>query len=214
MIKAVLWDFGGVITGSPFEAFNRYEAERGLPRDFIRGINATNPDTNAWAQLESNRISPQEFDALFAAEAEAAGHRVAGTDVLALLAGDIRPQMVRALKQIKQRYRIACITNNVKGAGAGPGMAGSRAGAAAVAEILQLFETVIESSVEGVRKPDPRIYQIACEKMGIKPSEAVFLDDLGINLKPARQMGMTTIKVLGADQALRELSAILDMPLG
>ncbi len=100
MIRAVLWDFGGVILSSPFEAFNRYEAEHGLPADFIRSVNATNPDTNAWALLERSDVSPAEFDALFADESEALGHRIPGADVLGLLSGDVRPEMVTALDRV------------------------------------------------------------------------------------------------------------------
>jgi len=213
MIKAVLWDFGGVITSSPFEAFNRYEAERGMPRDFIRSVNATNPDSNAWAQLESNQVSLAEFDTLFAEETAAAGHRIPGTDVLQLLSGDVRPEMVRALERVKQDYKIACLTNNVKDVGEGPGMAMDEAKVAQITDIMELFDFVIESSVVGFRKPDPRMYEAACTQAGIEPAEAVFLDDLGINLKPARAMGMTTIKVLSADQALVDLGEVLGIDL-
>ena len=213
MIRAVLWDFGGVITSSPFEAFNRYEEQHGIPTDFIRSVNATNPDDNAWAQFESSQIGAEAFDSLFATETETAGHRIPGADVLALLSGSIRPEMVAALKLIQPHFRISCITNNVKGAGVGPGMARDAAVVDAVAQVMELFEFVIESSVVGVRKPDPRIYQMACEKAGVEPSEAVFLDDLGINLKPARAMGMQTIKVTSADQALQALSVLLDLNL-
>ena len=213
LIKAVLWDFGGVITTSPCEAFNRYETERGIPRDFIRSVNATNPDHNAWAQFESSRVSLAEFDALFAAESEAAGHRVPGSDVLPLLSGDVRPEMVRALKRVRQDYRTACLTNNVKGAGEGPGMAADPEHAAQVREVMALFDFVIESSVVGFRKPDRRMYEAACEQADIEPHEAVFLDDLGINLKPARAMGMTTIKVLSAEQALVDLGEVLGIDL-
>ncbi len=213
MIKAVLWDFGGVITSSPFEAFNRYELANGIPKDFIRSVNAKDPDTNAWAQFESSSVSLEEFDPIFAAETEKAGHRIPGKEVMKLLSGHIRPEMVEALKLIKKNYRIACITNNVKGAGEGPGMASDHSKAEKIVEIMGLFDFVIESSLVGFRKPDPRIYQLACDKMGIDASEAVFLDDLGINLKPAKAMGMQTIKVTSAEQALGELSAILSMKL-
>ncbi len=219
MIKAVLWDFGGVITSSPFEAFQRYEKSNNIPQNFIRTVNSTNPDDNAWAQFESSQISAEEFDGLFAQETAAAGHAIRGHEVLSLLSGSVRPEMVNALGLIKEKYRIACITNNVKGAGEGPGMASdpdavkAHEKATQVAGIMELFDFVIESSKVGLRKPDPRIYQLACEKMGIEPSEAVFLDDLGINLKPAKAMGMTTIKVLSAEQALNDLSGILSMEL-
>ena len=212
MIKAVLWDFGGVITSSPFEAFNQFEADNNLPSDIIRSINATNPDNNAWAQLESSTISVDEFDELFASEALEKGHVIRGKQVLALLSGDIRPEMVKALRVIKETCSIGCITNNVN-TGAGPGMAKSESKAEAIANIMSLFEIVIESSKVGMRKPDPRIYELACKEMGIDPSEAIYLDDLGINLKPARALGMSTIKVLSAGQAIDELEQQLGLSL-
>ncbi len=208
MIKAILWDFGGVFTTSPFEAFNRFEAERGLPRDFIRGINATNPDTNAWAQFESSEVTVDQFDELFRAEARALGHPVGGQEVLELLSGDLRPRMVRVLETCKAHYDVACITNNMKQAGDGPSMAKDPDRAAAAEQVMALFDFVIESSVVGIRKPNPRIYEIACERLGVLADEVVFLDDLGVNLKPARAMGMQTIKVLGESQAIDDLAKV------
>ena len=140
---AVLWDFGGVILTSPFEAFNRYEAEAGLPKDFIRGINARNPDGNAWARMERSEVSQEDFVRLFEAEAYAEGYRVDGWRILQALSGDIRPQMVEALRRCKEEFRVACITNNMKH-GEGAGMARSPDKAQAVAEILALFEHVVE----------------------------------------------------------------------
>ena len=204
MIRAVLWDFGGVILSSPFEAFNRYEAEHGLPADFIRSVNATNPDTNAWALLERSDVSPAEFDVLFADESEALGHRIPGADVLGLLSGDVRTEMVTALDRvIRAGYRTACLTNNVVG--------GEQR--MDVGDVMVMFDHVVESSKVGCRKPETRFYEIACELVGVEPTECVFLDDLGINLKPAAAMGMTTIKVLGADQAITDLEAVLGIPL-
>ncbi|MGB1550955.1 MAG: HAD-IA family hydrolase, partial [Parvibaculales bacterium] len=211
--KAIIWDFGGVITSSPFEAFSRYEAAQNLPENFIRGINATNPDTNAWARFERSDIDAAEFDSAFRSEALAAGHDVPGRDVLALLAGDIRPEMVAVLDGLKARnYRLACLTNNVKTGNddaPNPGMAREPKKAAQVADVMARFELVIESSVEGVRKPDPAIYQLACNKLELNADACVFLDDLGINLKPARAMGMGTVKVLSAAQAIADLAALL-----
>jgi putative hydrolase of the HAD superfamily len=213
MIKAVLWDFGGVITTSPFEAFNRFEAKHNLPRDLIRSINATNPETNAWARLESSEIGVDEFDELFAMESRQRGHDIRGQQVLALLSGELRPLMVDALKTIKTSFAIGCITNNVSNAGEGPGMARDRVRATRFAEVMDLFDVIVESSKVGIRKPNPGIYRIACDQMNIVPSEAVFLDDLGINLKPARELGMTTIKVTDPDEALAELERHLDIQL-
>ena len=212
MFKVVLWDFGGVITSSPFEAFNQYEFDNALPTDFLRSVNATNPETNAWAKLESNQISIDEFSELFADESEAKGHRVSGRDVLDLLSGDVRPEMVAALGTIKQTHRIGCITNNVN-IGEGPGMAKTHTKADQITKIMQMFDLVIESSKVGIRKPSPEIYEMACEKMRIRPKEAIYLDDLGINLKPARALGMTTVKVTSGSQALAELEQLLGVKL-
>ena len=213
MIEAVIWDFGGVLTSSPFEAFARYERERGLPKDFIRGINATNPNTNAWALFERSECTLDEFDELFAKEAQALGHEVRGRAIVELLSGDLRPAMIAALKACKARVKVGCITNNVS-AGEGAGMARSTDKARAVAEVMGLFDHVIESSKIGMRKPDPRIYQLACETLGVSPANCVYLDDLGINLKPAAQLGMKTIKVVDPAQALVELEAAVGFPVG
>jgi len=209
---AVLWDFGGVILTSPFEAFNRYEAEAGLPKDFIRSINARNGDTNAWARMERNEVTLEGFVELFEAEARELGHRVDGWRVLQAISGDIRPQMVEALRRVRGAFRVACITNNMK-AGDGPGMARSPEKARAVAEVMTLFEHVVESSKVGVRKPDPRIYQHACDLLGVRPEQCIYLDDLGINLKPARALGMRTIKVGDPDVAIDELQAMVGIRL-
>jgi putative hydrolase of the HAD superfamily len=211
-IRAVLWDFGGVILSSPFEAFNRYEAERGLPKDFIRSVNARNPHANAWARLERGDITTEAFAALFEAESAALGHAIDGRDVLAQLGGEIRPEMVAVLRRLKGRYKQACLTNNVR-RGNGPGMFSTAEKAQAVAEVMALFDHVVESSKAGVRKPEPRFYAIACELLEIEPAEAVFLDDLGVNLKPAAAMGMKTIKVGDPGRALAELEAALGHPV-
>ena len=210
--RAVLWDFGGVILSSPFEAFRRYENEAGLPEDFIRSLNARNPDTNAWAKMERSEVSLQGFVDLFEAEALAQGHKLDGWRVLQSISGDIRPQMVEALRRCKAAFRVACITNNMR-SGEGPGMARSPEKAQAVADIMTLFELVVESSKLGLRKPDPLIYRHACELLDVPPESCIYLDDLGINLKPARAMGMRTIKVGDPDQAIAELEAMVGIPL-
>jgi putative hydrolase of the HAD superfamily len=211
--KAVIFDFGGVITSSPFEAFNRMEAERGLPRDFVRAVNSANPDSNAWAKFERAEIDAVAFDALFADEAQALGHRLEGNAVIACLSGDIRPAMVAALDHLKaEGFKLGCITNNVPTGRTGllgAGMAGSEDKAVAVDAIMARFDHVIESSKIGIRKPDPRIYSMMCDVLGVEPAECVYLDDLGINCKPAAALGMQAIKVTGGEQALDELATLL-----
>ena len=211
--KAVIFDFGGVITASPFEAFNVLEEERGLPRGFVRMVNATNPHDNAWAKFERAEIDGRKFDVLFEAEAEALGHSLQGRAVLAVLSGSIRPAMVTALDLLKtEGYRLACITNNVP-SGHGAGMARSGDSKDAYEQVFARFENVIESSKAGVRKPDPRIYLMMCEHLGLEPAECIYLDDLGINCKPAAQLGMHAIKVVSGEQALADLGAVLGLEL-
>jgi putative hydrolase of the HAD superfamily len=209
MIEAVIWDFGGVLTSSPFEAFARYESERGLPADIIRRTNATNHFENAWAKFERAEVDIDTFDRLFAAESLALGAEVRGRDVLPLLSGDLRPEMVEALTRVKARFKTGCITNNL------PNNAiGSASGRSLyIAEVMVLFDHVIESAKIGLRKPDPRIYRMMVDALGVDPKNCVYLDDLGVNLKPAREMGMTTIKVVSASQAIAELEAATGLVL-
>ncbi|MET4215388.1 putative hydrolase of the HAD superfamily [Bradyrhizobium sp. LB7.2] len=208
-IEAVIFDFGGVLTSSPFEAFARYEAERGLPIDIIRRTNAANHLENAWAKFERAEVDIDTFDKLFATESLALGAEVRGRDVLPLLQGDLRPEMVEALKRIKAQFKTGCITNNL------PANAiGSMTGRSLyVAEVMVLFNHVIESAKIGLRKPDPRIYQLMVETLKVDPNNCVYLDDLGVNLKPAREMGMTTIKVTSGAQAIAELEAATGLRL-
>jgi putative hydrolase of the HAD superfamily len=215
-IEAVLWDFGGVILTSPFDAFAAYERERGLPDGFIRQVNATNPHTNAWARLERAELDPPEFAAAFEDEARELGGEVSGARILELLAGEVRPEMVTALDRCRAAgLRTACLTNNIVSWQADvdedPVLA---ARAIQIAAIMSRFDVVVESSVIGVRKPEPRFYELACELLQVSPEACVFLDDLGINLKPARAMGMTTIKVTDPGVALAELGAVLGLDLG
>jgi putative hydrolase of the HAD superfamily len=208
-IEAVIFDFGGVLTSSPFEAFARFETERGLPIDIIRRTNAANHLENAWAKFERAEVDVDTFDKLFAEESRVLGAEVRGRDVLPLLQGDLRPEMVEALKRIKARFKTGCITNNL------PANAiGSMTGRSLyVAEVMVLFDHVIESAKIGLRKPDPRIYKMMVETLTVDPKACVYLDDLGVNLKPAREMGMTTIKVASGAQAIAELEAATGLKL-
>ncbi|TKT70897.1 HAD family hydrolase [Afipia massiliensis] len=209
MVEAVIWDFGGVLTTSPFEAFARFEKERGLPVDIIRRTNAANHFENAWAKFERAEVDLETFDVLFAAESLALGAEVRGRDVVPLLSGDPRPEMVEALRRVKQRFKTGCITNNLPANAIGS--SGGRA--LYVAETMALFDHVIESAKIGLRKPDPRIYRMMVDALGVDPKNCVYLDDLGVNLKPAREMGMTTIKVIDGPQAIGELEAATGLTL-
>ena len=207
-IEAVLFDFGGVILTSPFDAFAAYEAEAGLPPDTVRRINSTNPDTNAWARFERRDVGPDEFCGLFEAEAAALGLELDAGRILVGLHGELRPAMVEALRRCGSTLRTGLLTNNVTP------LADQEVADNPVLEVVAMFDVVVESSVVGCRKPEPAFYELACERLGVEPSACVFLDDLGVNLKPARAMGMTTIKVVDPATAIAELEQVLGIRLG
>ena len=203
VIRAVFFDFGGVLSTSPFDAFASYEQRSGLPEGFIRSLNATDPDTNAWARLERSEIGLDEFPELFEQEAARRGHRLDGAEVLRCLSGELRPAMLEAVRRCRVAHTTALLTNNFLSGDGDP----------AHREVLAMFDVVVESARIGVRKPEDRFYEIACELADVSPDEVVFLDDLGVNLRPARQLGMTTIKVGDPDVAIAELAAATGLDL-
>ena len=200
--KAIIWDFGGVITSSPFEAFNKFEEVNGLPKDIIRTINSENSDMNAWAQFESNSITIDQFNDLFLKEAKAKGFDIKGRDIIKLLKGSIRENMVSFLRELKSDFKLGCITNNVK-----PSSEENTDNE--TKEAMSIFDHVIESSIVGMRKPNPEIYMMSCDALNVSPYQCIYLDDLGINLKPARELGMTTIKVIQPEDAIQEVRNLL-----
>ena len=200
--KAIIWDFGGVITSSPFDAFNEFEEVNGLPKDIIRTINSENPDMNAWAQFESKSITIDQFDDLFLKEAKAKGFDIKGRDIIKLLKGSIRENMVSFLRELKADFKLGCITNNVK-----PSSEENTDNE--TKEAMFIFDHVIESSIVGIRKPNPEIYMMSCDALNVSPDQCIYLDDLGINLKPARELGMTTIKVIQPEDAIQEVRNLL-----
>ncbi len=205
--RAVIWDFGGVFTSSPLAAFAEFERKRGLPAGFIRKVNATNFDDNAWARFERGETDYPAFAAAYAAESRALGHELEAGEVLALLGGAPRPAMVEALRRVHARLRTGCISNTL------PAGAMRAISSAFRDEVIALFDVVIESAQCGIRKPDPRIYARMVEAIGVEAAACVFLDDLGVNLKPARAMGMATIKVDDAAEAIAELERLVGFPL-
>jgi putative hydrolase of the HAD superfamily len=209
-VSAVVFDLGGVLTESPMVAFTAYETEAGLPEGLVRRLNSTDPDTNAWARFERRELDEAAFRAAFESEARAAGFTVDAGRVLAALHGDLRPPMVTAVRRLRDAgLPLALLSNNVA-----PMERTGRLG-----ELLGLFDAVVESSVEGVRKPEPAIYELALRRLSeavgreIAPADCAYLDDLGINLKPARALGMHTIKVVDPAAALAELSALTGLDL-
>ena len=204
--KAVIWDFGGVITSSPFEAFNKFELDNNLPKDIIRTINSENPDDNAWAKFERNDIDINEFDTLFSKEADKKGFQISGKQVVKLLSGDIRKPMVDFLLSLKENYKLGCITNNIQNSKDDKVNHLNQA-----SQVMKIFDHIIESSRVGLRKPDPKIYYMSCDALGVRPEECIYLDDLGINLKPARKIGMTTIKVIDPNEAINEVKKYLQI---
>jgi putative hydrolase of the HAD superfamily len=210
VVSAVVFDLGGVITESPMHAFAAYEAEAGLPSGLIVRLNSTDPHTNAWARFERNELDVAGFTDAFEAEALAAGHRVDASRVLAALAGDVRPAMVEALRRLREAgFPLGLLSNNVAPM--------ERTGW--LGELLGFFDAIVESSVEGVRKPEPAIYSRALERLSsavgrpVAAADCAYLDDLGINLKPARAMGFRTIKVVEPASALVELSELTGLDL-
>ncbi len=215
-IRAIIFDLGGVVLGSPLHAIAAYEREIGLPANFVNHVVADTAPGGAWSRLERGEISMETFYTDFEADCQAAGQTLSARTMFERMALESlpRPSMIEAIRRIRaEGYLAAALTNNwaqeedadEKESGP-PGGDGTRA-------LADLFDIFVESSVEGLRKPDPRIYTLVCERLGVAPGEAVFLDDIGTNLKAARALGMTTIKVTTPEQALEELSAVIELKL-
>jgi putative hydrolase of the HAD superfamily len=214
--KAVIFDFGGVFTTSPVENFAAYEKRRGLPERFIGGVIKLRLHDGAFARFERAEIDLDAFDALFADETRAAGFEIRGRELAALLDVALKPEMVAALRAVKRAgLGTGCITNNFPSMES-DGSPKKAERAAALADIFKDFDHIIESSKVGIRKPEPRIYEMMLEALALPASACIFLDDLGINLKPAQAMGMTTIKVPFGDvtPAIEQLAGLVGVDLG
>lgn len=211
--KAVIFDFGGVFTTSPVEKFAEFERAHDLPDRFLGGVIKTNHHINAWAQFERSEIGLDEFDELFANETKAAGHEVSGRTLISLLALELKPEMIAAFDKIRKAgFKTGCITNNLPSVDS-TAMLENDAPRKEAERILAAFDHVIESSKAGTRKPEPRIYEMMCEALKVEPSACIFIDDLGINLKPAKAMGMATVKAPFGDvrPAIKELFELLGL---
>jgi putative hydrolase of the HAD superfamily len=206
MVRGVLFDVGGVVQESPLQAIARYERDHGIPPGAINRAVVATGDSGAWSRLERGELTVEAFCASFEADCRALGLGVDGARLMAYIAeaGVVRPQMLEAIRRLRERgLRVGALTNNWL----------SEDGRRPAHRLREHFHVVVESSVVGLRKPDPRIYELACRELGVPPLQTAFLDDIGGNLKPARAMGMTTIKVNDPDEALRELAALVGFDL-
>jgi putative hydrolase of the HAD superfamily len=208
--KAVLFDLGGVVLGSPLHAIRDYERELGLARNAINLVAANTAPSGAWSRLERGEIGMEAFYSAFEADCAAAGLTIDARVMMQKMSDSSapRPVMLAAIAKLREDgFRVGALTNNwAHVENEGKHSDGTRA-------LRDHFDVFIESSVEGLRKPDPKIYQLACERLGVVPAEVIFLDDIGGNLKAALAMGMATIKVVEPETALVELSALVGIPL-
>jgi len=205
--EAVVFDLGGVVLPSPLDVFRAYERDHALPHRFLSEVVLADPEHGAWSRLERGEVDFDEFCDAFDAECRAHGGTVSARELMdAVRVGlDARPEMVTAIGAIRRHgLKTAALTNN---------WADDPARTDRVSPTGEWFDVVVESAVEGLRKPDPRIYALVCERLAVTPAATVFLDDLGANLKPARALGMTTIKVAEPDAALAELKDVLGFEL-
>lgn len=204
-ISAIIFDLGGVVLGSPLHAIAAYERELDIPAGFVNGVVVDTAPSGAWSRLERGEISLDVFYRDFDAECAEAGEKISAREMMGRMAvaSQPRPKMLAAIAELRERaFKVAALTNNWV----------SEDPSQATSLLSPHFDLFIESSVVGLRKPDPRIYQHACQQLEIEPSQAVFLDDIGSNLKTARALGMTTIKVVDPNTALAELAAVLGLP--
>jgi epoxide hydrolase-like predicted phosphatase len=202
--RAVIFDLGGVVLGSPLQAIAAYELEQGIPEGFVNRLVVDSGREGAWSRLERGELGLEAFYEAFEAECEGAGQKVSGSDLMARIAevAAPRPAMLDAISSIRARgLAAAALTNNW-----------SRDGTQE-STLRERFDVFLESSVLGLRKPDPRIYEHACRVLDVTPDQAIFLDDIGRNLKPARALGMTTIKVEAPAEALAALSGLIGFEL-
>lgn len=207
--RAVLFDLGGVVLGSPLHAIRDYEQELGFARNAINLVAANTAPTGAWSRLERGEIEMEIFYAAFEADCAAAGLTMDARVMMQRMSESSapRPAMLDAILKLRDAgFRVGALTNNWAHAGDAERTDGTRV-------LRDRFDVFIESSVEGLRKPDPRIYELACERLEVVPHEVIFLDDIGHNLKPAQAMGMATIKVEEPGVALAELSRLVGIPL-
>lgn len=206
-IKTIIFDFGGVVTNSPIEGFKKLEDTYGYAKGLITSINMNNPNNNAWAQSERGEINIDTFLSQFEKEALEIGQKINANEILMQLYGSLRPIMVNKIISLakSKKYKLICLTNVLKGIK--KFMPKERE--EDVNNIMSYFDVIYESYKIGMRKPESRIYEYIIENLAIIPNEAVFLDDLGMNLKTAKKLGINTIKVVDPEESIKELDLLL-----
>ena len=203
---AVIFDLGGVVLESPLPAITAYETETGLPPRFVAQLVVAGGADGPWARLERGELNARAFGAAFEQQAVAAGSRLDGAMLLGRIAQTtvVRAPMLAAIRRLRATgIRVAALTNTW----AAPDRP-SR-----VEPLRREFDCFVESFRVGMRKPEPRIYELVCRQLDVSPAASIFLDDLGGNLKPARAMGMTTLKVGDATPAIVDLEHLLGVSL-
>jgi putative hydrolase of the HAD superfamily len=211
--EAVLFDLGGVVLGSPLHAIAEYERELGIPANFVNQVVASTAPTGGWARLERGELSMEEFFPVFEQDCRAAGQEISAREMMNRMNAATQPResMLRALELLrKAEFRLAAVTNNWV---VPERQDESSAPEAKNLGLAALFDVFIESSVEGLRKPDPRIYTLACDRLGVTPDACIYLDDIGTNFKTAKALGIATIKVVTPETALRELQSMVGLEL-
>jgi len=203
-IAAVVFDLGGVVLDSPLRVFECFEQQRGLPPHFISELVITTGAEGAWSRLERGQLSMEEFAQAFSAEAKARGQELDAGQLMQALeeATDIRPQVAEMISDLRRfGLRTAALTNNWP----------SEDQERKIDVLRPLFDVVVESFRVGMRKPEPAIYSLVLSQLGMSGERTVFLDDIGYNLKPARELGMHTIKVTDPNVAMSELVQLLGL---
>ncbi|CAJ1381496.1 unnamed protein product [Effrenium voratum] len=209
--RVVIFDIGGVVIDSPINAIRDFCQKRQ-----IQDLNRFLFSSQAWAALERGRLDWKDFPEAVLRECQEQGHDGAqlgleGWQALQLAivegGGAPRPAMLHAIDRLRQSgFTVAALTNNFA------------EGSAALGRLPLLFDHFIESSASGMRKPEPRFYEHALRVIGCEPNEAIFLDDIGKNLKPAAEMGIFTIHVQNSHseqhlEALRKLQGVVGLHL-
>lgn len=203
--KAVIFDLGGVVFSSPMQAFSKLEQQHGLEKNFLNRMIVRNGNESAWSKLERGLLSlDAQFYKTFDEEITQAGAQDFSSEALMKEVSQsmgVNQCMLDAIQNLRNaNYKVAALTNNWIESKGREGFGES---------IKKHFDIFVESAIEGIQKPDPAIYLRTLKRLEVKATESVFLDDIGRNLKSAQSLGIHTIKVTNAMDAVKELEKVL-----